>query len=82
MRTENGKGGPIRLKNAFASQPRCLDMSGAEYVARAMAHAPKTAEEIMQAAKDLAAAGFSDYTVAAILRADVNVVRRLIGERH
>jgi hypothetical protein len=56
-------------------------MSNAEYRARAMEHAPKTTEEILRAAKSLAAAGFTDHTVAAILQADVNAVRQLIGER-
>ena len=57
-------------------------MTGAEYLARAMEHAPQTSDEILKAAKDLAAAGHSDHGIAAILRANLNEVRKLIGERH
>lgn len=48
---------------------------------RAMEHAPKTQEEIERAARDLAASGFSDHTVSAILKIDVAVVRQMNGER-
>lgn len=51
------------------------------YRDKAERHAPKTLKEVAAAAKDLAASGFSDYTVAAVLRLDVNVVRQMIGER-
>jgi hypothetical protein len=45
-------------------------------------HAPKTAEEIERAARDLAAANFSDHTISSILKLDVQAVRRLIGDRN
>jgi transposase len=51
------------------------------YRDRAQMHAPKTADEIERAAKDLAASGYSDHTVAAILNVDVAAVRQMIGER-
>jgi hypothetical protein len=44
-------------------------------------HAPATAEEIAAAAHSLACQGFSDHTVAAILKLDVAAVRQLIGQR-
>jgi hypothetical protein len=44
-------------------------------------HAPKTTEEIAQAAKDLADRGYSDHTVAQILRIDVIAARQMIGDR-
>jgi hypothetical protein len=50
-----------------------------DYDARAQQYAPKTAEEIEQAPRDLAVAGHSNHTIAAILRADVNAVRTMIG---
>jgi hypothetical protein len=43
--------------------------------------APKTPAEVAAAAKDLAANGYSDYTIGQILRLDVAAVRQLIGER-
>jgi hypothetical protein len=49
------------------------------YRDRAQAHAPKTAEEIERAARDLAASGFSDHTVATILKVDVNALRQMLG---
>jgi hypothetical protein len=49
------------------------------YRDKAERHAPKTPQEVTAAAKDLAASGFSDYTVAAVLKLDVNVVRQMIG---
>lgn len=55
-------------------------MTDVYYRDRAQAHAPKTAEEIERAATDLVASGFSDHTVAAVLRMDVNAVRQLLGE--
>jgi hypothetical protein len=56
-------------------------MSEAFYHERAQTHAPKTAAEIERAARDLAASGFSDHTVAAILKLDVSAIRQLLGER-
>jgi hypothetical protein len=44
-------------------------------------HAPQTAQEIVRAAHELAAAGHSDHTIAAVLKLDVNAVRQLIGPR-
>jgi hypothetical protein len=51
------------------------------YSDRAQAHAPKTAVEIERAARDLFASGFSDHTVAAILKLDVSAIRQMLGER-
>jgi hypothetical protein len=51
------------------------------YRDRAEKHAPKTPQEVARAAQDLAASGYSDHTIASILKADVNAIRRLIGER-
>lgn len=56
-------------------------MSDPFYRDRAEKYAPKTAEEIALAARDLAASGYSDHTVSAILKLDVNAVRELIGQR-
>ena len=52
------------------------------YRDRAEKHAPKTAEEIAAAARDLAASGYSDHTISAILKLDVNGVRELVGQRN
>lgn len=46
---------------------------------RRLRHAPKTAAEILAAARDLSARGFGDYTVAHVLSLDVIEVRRMIG---
>jgi hypothetical protein len=81
LRETDAEGRLVRQQIYGADQLRC-HVSDAEYRARSQQHAPKTAEEILEAAKSLAAAGFSDYTVAAILQADVNAVRQLIGERN
>jgi hypothetical protein len=51
------------------------------YREKAERYAPKTPKEVARTARDLAASGFSDYTVAAILKLDVNVVRQMIGQR-
>jgi hypothetical protein len=56
-------------------------MSDIYYRDRAEAHAPKTAAEIERAARDLAASGFSDHTVAAILKLDVSAIRQMLGGR-
>jgi hypothetical protein len=50
------------------------------YRDRAELHAPKTTEEVAKAARDLAASGFSDHTIAAILKIDTNYLRQLIGQ--
>lgn len=52
-----------------------------EYTARAQQNAPKTPAEVAAAACELANRGFSDHTVAAILRIDVEAIRQMIGER-
>ena len=49
--------------------------------ARCKTHAPKAPAEIAAAARRLSADGFSDHTVAAILKLDVIVVRSIVGER-
>jgi hypothetical protein len=54
---------------------------GPEYRARAEAHMPKTKVEVESAAAALAAQRYSDHTIAAILRIDVNAVRQMIGAR-
>jgi hypothetical protein len=46
---------------------------------RAEMHRPKTLEDIELAARALAAQGYSPYTVAAILKMDVLVVREMLG---
>ena len=58
-----------------ASQPN------PDYSARALEHAPQSPQEVADAARELAGRGFSDHTVAAVLKLDVMMVRRLIGER-
>jgi hypothetical protein len=50
-----------------------------DYDARAQRHAPKTAEQIAAAARELARDGHSDHTIAQILRLDVQAVRQIIG---
>lgn len=47
---------------------------------RAEQYAPKTAAEIQAAARELAKQ-YSDHTVAAILKLDVNAVRLMLGPR-
>jgi hypothetical protein len=56
-------------------------MTDADYRARAEQHAPKTPAEVAATARDLAKQGFSDHTIAAILKLDVEVTRRMIGKR-
>jgi hypothetical protein len=51
------------------------------YRDRSQQYAPRTPDETAQAAHALAADGFSDSTIAAILRLDVAAVRQLIGQR-
>jgi hypothetical protein len=48
---------------------------------RSIQFSPKTSEQISSSARELSAQGFSDYSVAAILKIDVDFARRLIGER-
>jgi hypothetical protein len=55
-------------------------MSDIYYRDRAERHAPKTAAEIERAARELAASGLGEHTVAHILRMDVNALRRMLGE--
>lgn len=52
-----------------------------EHARRAEIHKPKTPAEMARAAHDLVRRGFSDHTIAAILKLDVNMVREMIGER-
>jgi hypothetical protein len=54
-------------------------LNGVDYAARAQRHAPKTAEQILAAARRLAREGHTDHTIAQILRLDVQAVRQLIG---
>jgi hypothetical protein len=56
-------------------------MSDPYYRDKATKYAPKTAEEVAKAARDLSASGFSLSTVAAILKVDTDYLRLLIGER-
>lgn len=56
-------------------------MKDADYRERAEAYKPRTAAEIEHAARDLAAQGFGDYTIAHVLRLDVNAIRQMIGDR-
>jgi hypothetical protein len=56
-------------------------VSDPDYHARAQENAPRTAAEIDRAARDLASKGFSDHTVAAILKLDVSAIRQMLGER-
>jgi transposase-like protein len=51
------------------------------YRDRAELYAPKTPAEVARAARDLAASGYSDHTIAAILKVDTNYLRQMIGER-
>ena len=55
-------------------------MSERRYRERAEAFAPKTAEEIARTARQLAANGFSDSTIGAILKIDTSSVWQLLGE--
>ncbi len=56
-------------------------MIGDDYAARAQANAPRTPAEGAESTRELARQGFSDHTISSILRIDVQMVRRLIGER-
>jgi hypothetical protein len=49
--------------------------------AAALKYAPRTLAEIISTAKSLAASGYGDYSIAAVLALDVNAIRALIGER-
>jgi len=42
-------------------------------------HAPKTSAEIERAAREMVANGYSDHTIAAILRIDVSAIRQMLG---
>jgi hypothetical protein len=53
----------------------------ADYQRRAEEHAPKTPAEVAQCARDLIKQGFSDHTIASILKIDVNAVRLMLGPR-
>jgi len=57
-------------------------MTDADYRARAEQHAPKTPAEVAATARNLASQGFSDHTVAAILKIDVQSARQMIGQRN
>ena len=46
---------------------------------RAMQHAPKTREEIARAARELSDAGYSNHTVASILKVSVEAVKQMLG---
>jgi hypothetical protein len=48
---------------------------------QAMKYAPSTPEEVARAARDLAHSGYSDHTISAILKVDLNSVRQLVGPR-
>lgn len=50
------------------------------YRERAERHAPRTVEELRDAARGMLRDGMSDHGVAAALGVDVNAVRRLVGE--
>jgi hypothetical protein len=52
-----------------------------EYDERAQRNAPKTPAEVEQSARDLIRQGFSDHTIASILKIDVNAVRLMLGPR-
>lgn len=54
-------------------------MSDSEYRRRAEEHAPKTPAEVVQTARNLLKQGFSDHTIASILKIDVNAVRVMLG---
>jgi hypothetical protein len=47
---------------------------------RAEPYARKTPAEIERAARDLAASGYTDQTIAAILKADLKAVRATTGQ--
>lgn len=51
-----------------------------DYQDRAERFAPKTIDEIRDAARAMLHDGMSDHGIAAALKMDVNAVRRLIGE--
>jgi hypothetical protein len=44
-------------------------------------YAPKTPEEGAAAARDLASSGYTDSTIGAVLKLDVNAVRQMLGDR-
>lgn len=54
-------------------------MTDSEYRRRAEEHAPKTPAEVAQTARNLLKRGFSDHTIASILKIDVNAVRLMLG---
>ena len=51
-----------------------------DYQDRAERFAPKTLEEIRDAARQMLRDGLGEHSVADALQLDVNAVRRLIGE--
>jgi hypothetical protein len=70
-------------ETASASMGNNVDGSAnpINYHVHANQHAPKTKEEIETAARQLADQGYSDHTIAAILKIDVNGIRQMLGER-
>jgi len=48
--------------------------------ALAKLHAPKTAEELRVACRELRGRGYSDHGIAAVTALTVEAVRRLLGE--
>lgn len=47
---------------------------------QAQRYAPKTPSEVLRAARDLAASGYSARTISVVLNIDIVVVHELIGE--
>jgi hypothetical protein len=56
-------------------------MSDIYYRDRATKYAPKTVDEIVRAAHELARQGHSDHTISAVLKLEINSVRQLLGQR-
>lgn len=65
------------------AEPDGCEMSGNphDYVRRANQHAPKSQEEVAAAAQALINEGHSEHSVAAILKIDLNSLRRMLGPK-
>ncbi len=54
-------------------------MSNDRYAARSQQNAPRTVDELREAARAMLRDGFGENTIAAALRLEVDAVRRLLG---
>jgi hypothetical protein len=51
------------------------------YLERARRHAPGTVKQVVEAARDMAARGYSDATIGEVLRLNLESVKAIVGKR-